>query len=180
MLQTNIKRPLVIAGIVVGLSLVLGIGGSWALASYINSEVAAVSAARIEAARIATLGPRLATLKSQEAEADAYARVISLLLPTQEQLLEMPRVIESVGNAHSVSARLSFVGSGDPAATEIGATLPFALTATGAPANLAEFLRDIEIQNPRYTISISSADIAGSAAEPSTSKLNASGVVYYQ
>lgn len=179
MLQTNVKGPLTIAGIVVGLSLVLGLGGSYLLARALGAKAQAVSDARVASARAATLGPRIVELKSQEESANAYERVLALLMPTQEQLLEVPRSIEQLGRSHQVEARFQFLGSPGSGAAKAGASLPFSLSGTGSAANVASFVEDLELRNPRYTIGINSLEVTLSATD-SDSRLSVSGDVYYQ
>jgi Tfp pilus assembly protein PilO len=179
-LQTNLKRSLSIAGIVVGLSLVLGLGGAYLFNSYINNEVKDIIAARVTAARLATLGPRLAQLKNEEPVAAAYTRVISLLLPSQEQLLEIPRNIEQLGQTHGVSAKFQFLGSAEPGPTKPGTWLPFSLNVSGTSEAVAAFLKDLEVTNPRYTLDMKTVDLTANTLDPGGSKLNVSGNVYYQ
>lgn len=180
MLQTSLKKPLTIAAIIIGLSLVLGLGGSYVLGQYLSTQTAAITAARIEAARVATLAPRITQLKTQEATAASYERVIGLLLPTQEALFEMPRAIEIIGQSHSVNVVFKFLGSADAGETKAGASLPFSILATGSPTNLQLFLDDIELKNPRYTISIGGIDMTGGAIDANTGQLSANGIVFYR
>ncbi len=180
MLQTNLKGPLTLAGIVIGLSLVLGVGGAFLLDRWLTAEAQAVASARIASSRAATLGPRIASLKDQEQAAASYGRVLSLLLPTQEQLLEVPRSVEQLGVGHNVQSRFQFQGSPPPGAVEPGASLPFTLAATGAPGDLAAFLADFEHKNPRYTISIASAEININPLEQGGGQLAVTGSFYYQ
>lgn len=179
MLQTNLKGPLTLAGIVIGLSLVLGLGGSWFLARALGREAQAVSVARMTSARAATLGPRIAALQSQEEIAARYQRVLALLMPTQEQLLEVPRNIEELGRSRQVEARFQFLGSPAAGASKPGDSLPFSLTASGKPAALLTYLEDLEIKNPRYTISISGTDMS-LRGEESDATLSATGNFFYQ
>ena len=179
MLQTNVKGPLTLAAIVIGLSLLLGLGGSYFLSSALANQAQAVADARVASARAATLGPRIASLKAQEAAAAAYERVITLLMPTQEQLLEVPHSIEQLGSTHNVDAHFRFLGSPQAGATKLGASLPFSLMAGGSPDSLLEYLDDLEIKNPHFTISVSSVElIAGNDAQ--SNSMNINGNVYYQ
>lgn len=180
MLQTDIKGPLTLAGIVVGLSLLLGLGGSYLLDSWLDKEVAGVVSERVASARATTLGPRIGALKAQERAAAAYSRVISLLLPTQEQLLEVPRTVEQLGVGHGVDARFQFQGSPPPGNVEPGASLPFMLSANGSPSGLADFLADFERKNPRYTLALDTTEITASTLESGGGKLTVSGSFYYQ
>lgn len=178
MLQTNLKGPLTLAAIVIGLSLLIGLGGSWFLASKLEAESQLVSNERMTAARASTLGPRIAALKDQEAAAAAYQRVISLLMPNQEQLLEVPRSIEQLARIHGADARFQFLGSPPPGATKPGDSLPFSLTANGTPEALTAYLVDLELKNPNYTISINNVEL--SMGGPDGSKLTTAGNFYYQ
>ena len=179
MLQTNLKGPLTLAGIVIGLSLLLGLGGSYFLASALDAKAQAVSAARVAAARASTLGPRLAALEDQEAIAAGYERVIALLMPNQEQLLEVPRNIEQLARSHGTSASFQFLGS--PAAGEAkpGDSLPFSLVVSGAPEALMAFLQNLEVRNPRYTLSVSTAELE-LAGQEGGGRLSVTGSFYYQ
>lgn len=178
MLQTNIKGPLTLAGIVIGLSLVVGLGGSWYLGSLITEKAAAVTAARVESSRIATLGPRLAALKTQEDTAAGYQRVLSLLLPTQDQLLEVPRAIEQLARTHQVEGRFTFLGSPSAGPTSAGASLPFSFAGNGTPLQLTSFLEDLESKNPRYTVRVGQAEIT--AGSDGVSALSINGDFYYR
>lgn len=178
MLQTNVKGPLVLAGIVIGLSLVIGLGGSWYLGSLLKAEAASIVAARVESSRIATLGPRLAALKAQEATAAGYQRALSLLLPTQEQLLEVPRAVEQLARTHQVEGQFAFLGSPPAGPSPAGAALPFSFSGSGAIASLTDFLDDLESRNPRYTVRIGQAEIA--ADSEGTARLSVTGDLYYR
>lgn len=177
MLQTNLKRPLTLALGVIGLSLVVGIGGATLLGRALEAQAQEVIAARVAIARSSTLAPRLAELRAQEPQAAAYERVLGLLLPTQEQLLEVPRVLEQLGRSYDVTAKFQYQGS-EPGVGAVSA-LPFTIVANGTPGNLALYLREVEIRHPRYTISIGSVDLTASQAQPEA-QLSIAGSIYYQ
>lgn len=180
MLQTNIKKPLTITGLVIGISLIGGFGGSYFLAQQLNEKTEAVVAARVASARAATLAPRITALKQQEDEALAYERILALLLPNQEQLLQVPRDIEALGKVRGVEARFRFLGSPTPGTTAPATPLPFTMTATGNAMAIAEFLKDVELTNPRYTVNISLVEFGTLPGDTVNAKADMTGNVYYQ
>lgn len=179
MLETNLKGPLTVALIVLGVSLGLGIAGVLIMSHYLNNEARAISMKRSTTVQAASLTPRISELRAQQTQAASYERIFSLLLPKQDQLLEVPRVIEQSGKAYNVDAKFQFQSS--PALDVTSATaLPFALQATGRSDDLAAYLRHLEVTNPRYMISVGRAEITASPQNPERSTLAIQGNLYYQ
>ena len=186
MLTTDLKGPLTRALLVIGLSILLGVGGIVLLGYLIEAKADEVRQTRTAAghlnggfAKAATLTPRLSELRQQEERAAGYERVFSLLLPTQEQLLEVPRVIESLGRSLGVESRFEFQGS--PVLGATGVTfLPFSLSAKGSPQALGAYLKELEISNPRYIVEIGTVSIDSAASVPGDANLSVSGSLYYQ
>jgi hypothetical protein len=178
-LQTKLKGPLTVALTVTGLSIAIGLAGVLLFGYYLDGAAQAMRDKRYAAAQAANLTPRITELRAQETGAAGYERIFSLLLPKQDQLLEVPRVIEQLANSYSVEATFQFLGS--PALDVTAATpLPFGLNAKGTPENLAAYLRNLEVTNPRYMIGVERVELSGVVLTPETSQLSVQGSLYYQ
>ncbi len=117
---------------------------------------------------------RLAGLKKDQQAAEGYQRIMDLLLPPQEKLLDLPRDVESVGRLHQVGALLTFTGADESGANT--SPLGFTITATGSGQHLIDFLKELEVNHSKYTIAIDSIDITG--GDPQTQQLLATGRVF--
>ncbi len=179
MLKVNLRGPLTLALTVTSISIVLGLLGILILGHYLDGAAQAMRDKRYAAAQAANLTPRITELRSQEARAAGFERVFSLLLPKQDQLLEVPRVIEQLARSYNVEATFQFLGS--PALDVTSATpLPFSLSAKGTPTDLAAYLRNLEVTNPRYMLSVERVELNAVVLTPETSQLGVTGSVYYQ
>lgn len=140
----------------------------------LNEQTKAIVENRVMLSRATGASERLAVLKQDQPLARGYARLIGLFLPPQENLLDLPRDIEEVGRVHQVGALFTFSGSENTQ----GNTLAFNITATGPGTNLIDFLKEIEVSYPKYTLAIDSVDITGS--DPQSQQLLAMGRVFFK
>lgn len=167
-----------VALVVLCTSLGIGIAGMLVLGHYLEAKASEVQTTRVAASKAATLSPRISDLKSQEQRAAGYDRIFSLLIPTQEQLLEVPRVIEALGQVQGLETKFSFQGSPELGVTGV-TKLPFTLTAKGPERNLADFLEDLEISNPRYLIAVDRVSLDEGRAGAESGVLSVGGSFFY-
>jgi len=141
------------------------------------AEATAITNARALISHSTGASERLAILKKDQPIAEGYQRIITLLLPPQENLLDLPRDIESIGRLHQVAALLTFSATDDPSTNPNAGTLGFSITANGSGVNLINFLKQLEVSHTKYTIGIDSMDITGS--DPAAQQLLATGRVFF-
>jgi len=166
---------LVNSGIIVG-SFVLAAALFYVLNNRLAVEGAAIAENRERIDRSTRAAERLAALKVDLPAAEAYERAMTLLLPSQEGLLDLPRDVETIGRLHGIAALFTFSGESDATVTE-RSYLSFTITGTGQATNLLAFLKAIEVDHPKFTLSIDSFDLTGT--DLAAQQLLAVGKVYF-
>jgi hypothetical protein len=172
-MERSFRRSVLInAGLIVAAFAVFG-GLFYFVNGKLQAETKAIISDRTMLTRATGAAERLAALKNDQPLAEAYGRLISLFLPNQENLLDLPRDIEDVGRLHQVGALFTF-SAGDTGSNTLG----FNITATGPGTNLIDFLKEIEVTHPKYTLAIDTVDITGS--DPQAQQLLATGHVFFK
>ena len=180
MQQESLRLPLLAVLITIVVSFTVWFGVHYFLTSNIEKDILTIQQERGALSRTTTLAAQTADLKAQEPIAASYERVISVLLPTQEQLLEVPRTVEQFGRTQGVEAEFTFTGSGQGGVVQPGSSLPFTVRATGPSNRLALFFKDFEVRIPRYTFDVTHVDLAGSLLQPEQYSLSLRGTIFYQ
>lgn len=94
----------------------------------------------------------LAELKKVVPEAEPYSQAMDSLLPTQDQLLDFPRYLETLAKNYGVSLSFNFQGESSAAQKDIPGSLGFALSLTGELSNNLEFLKALEAKSARFLL----------------------------
>lgn len=111
----------------------------------------------------------LAQLKHDAPIAAAYTDAVNKLLPTHDDLIGFPNWIDGLAQAHNVGITVAFTGSNVPANGNLPGTDSFSLTATGALADLAAFLEDIELHAQNFIATIDTFNVVSSGSSYSLS-----------
>jgi Tfp pilus assembly protein PilO len=129
-----------------------------------DSEKAALTRAAIESySRAVAI---LAELKSRAAEVDALSRKLNALLPTKDDLIELPKFLEDQGRISGVGVTLSFSGGSatEPQADRPG-SIGFSLDARGETERLRSFFRELETNSAKFIVVLDSLDVNLSGGE---------------
>lgn len=94
----------------------------------------------------------LAELKKASPEAEPYRQAMDSLLPTQDQLLDFPRYLETLAKNYGVSINFNFQGEPKAAEKDSPGSLGFALSMTGEFSNNLEFLKALEARSARFLL----------------------------
>jgi hypothetical protein len=97
---------------------------------------------------------------------ERYEERLRALLPSQEELLDFPRYLESVARVHQVALNFGFQGDPVLAGGSEPGGVSFSLQVSGTPQRVARFLREVERESPRFVVRFSSFEVAqGGPAE---------------
>lgn len=158
------KRDLLLGtGIIVG-SIILFFVASNLLLGRMDALSGDIAASRILIARRAELLSSLADIKKLSSDAEVYRKKIGELLPSQDQLLVLPQVVNELAFSHNVSANFSFSGAPSLPQTGFPGSVDFSLNANGSLSDLLLFLGDIEPGAIRFLISIEGLDFSSSGS----------------
>ncbi len=158
-MQKSFKRELII-----GISVIAGSILAFLLVSgYMTNNLSVladnIAASRFLLAKRAELLENLADIKKSSSEATLYKQKMDALLPTQEQLLNLPQILNGLASAHGVSFSFSFRGT--PTLPQGGSpgSIIFAMDSSGSLDALLLFLNDIEPKATRSILSLDNFDL---------------------
>lgn len=117
----------------------------------------------------------LADIKKEKDEAEPYKAALSKMIPNQEDLLNRKSWAESIMRIYNLTGQLSFSNPTPPTPTELGYA-PFTIEANGTFTDIRMFLRNIEVTDPRFFISMDSIQIV---KNQDTYKANVSGKFFF-
>jgi hypothetical protein len=101
----------------------------------------------------------LAELQKDAPLARLYQERLDLYLPTEDQLLDFPRWLESFAKVYNVNFTLAFQGGLIAATAEAPGYVPFILTLEGAYDGIRAFLEQLEFNPQKFLMAFSSADL---------------------
>ncbi|RJQ29869.1 hypothetical protein C4571_00405 [Candidatus Parcubacteria bacterium] len=107
----------------------------------------------------------LAQFKSEAPVAGAYQKAMDAILPAEDQLLDFPRWIESIARARNLEAGFSFQGGAVPAQEDSAGYIGFTMSVNGSLSDIFGFVKDLELQTPRFLSSIDGFDLHGADAQ---------------
>ena len=177
MIQSDFARGLRTSSIIIGGSIVAVSAALYFLSGDISAQVAKIVADKTMISQQTAAVGVLAGLKGDAAQAAPYAAAMGKLLPTQDQLIGFPQWVAGIGQAHSVSANVSFLGTSISATASAPGSDAFSLVANGSSANLVAFLQDLEINAPGFLVAIDSFDFLNNNGQY---QLTAQGRVFSQ
>jgi hypothetical protein len=100
----------------------------------------------------------LANLKNQAQVVAPYENALKSLIPPQESLLEVPRWIEGLARARNINSTFSFQGEPGITPGSLGVAA-FYIQGYGGYQDLIRLVRDMEVNQPKYLLNISSFSI---------------------
>ena len=173
----NFKRDLWLRIGLIFLTLAACGGILYWLSTDIVVQAQAVVAKRALSTERASLLAALADLKKNSAAVDAYQKQIDTLLPTRDQLIGIPHVLDGVARANQVGKDFNFEGATiDPAGGQLGYT-GFRLGVQGGYSNLLSFLRTMELRSSQFLVALNDFDLTQSSG---TYQLTAHGKLFFR
>src|SRR3989344_2386433 len=101
----------------------------------------------------------LAKQKASSQEVKKFEQAINLILPPKDELVGLSDWLDGLSRAHNVGVSFNFSGDAVPAKDSDAGYIKFTMNASGSYSNIADFLRDVELKAPRYTISFDDFDL---------------------
>lgn len=150
---------------IIGGAIVTAAVALYFLSNNIDAQASQIVSDKTTAARETEAVSMLARLESDAAQAAPYAAAMEQLLPTHDALIGFPQWVVGIGQAHAVSASVTFQGSGVPAAATTPGSDSFSLVATGALPDIVSFLDDIEVNVPGFLLTIDSFELVNNGAQ---------------
>ncbi|MGB9608805.1 MAG: type 4a pilus biogenesis protein PilO [Minisyncoccia bacterium] len=104
----------------------------------------------------------LAKLKEVAPQVDLYQNKLKLLLPSKDELIDLPQWINDAAKANQVNATLNFKPGGkNPENNSPGFEL-FLIEINGSLSNIEKFLYTIEVVSPKFILNIDSFNVSES------------------
>jgi hypothetical protein len=174
-MKNSFKKQLWISvGVIVG-ALVVASLGLYILSNDIAGQTQKIVNDKTEAAQQAAVLGILAQLKSDAPVAATYTAAMNKLVPTHDDLIEVPGWLNTLAANHNVSISFSFQGGNAPASESSFGTDGFTLSVEGAPSDIAAFLADMETNSPKFLLSVTSFNLMSNGSGYS---LSVQGVFY--
>ncbi len=148
----------------VGISLLVGGFLAFGVIAYFISGAIAAEAQRISSDRDmirnhSDLIEGLAKQKSSSPEVEKFSQAIDLLLPPKDQLVNLSGWLDGLARAHNVSVNFNFSGETVPVNGTNAGYIRFSLNVSGDDTGVIDFLRDVELKSPKYTVSLDTLDL---------------------
>lgn len=155
----NFRRKLII-----GISLIAGGFLAFGVIAYfvstmITAKTQKVSLDRNMIRNNSDLIEGLAKQKSSSPEVEKFAQAIALILPQKDQLVNFSAWLDGLSRAHNVNVSFNFSGEAVPANDTDAGYIRFILNVSGDYAGVTDFLRDVELKSPKYTVSFDDFDL---------------------
>ena len=160
-MQPYFKHELLVGlSIIFGGILVFGIT-SFLLSVDIDTQAKEAAFARALIAERGAAFGALAELKQGASEAARYKEAMNKILVTQDQLIDFPRWREGLARGRGLSFSFSFQGGPTGASDSLPAYIPFSMRAAGGQENIIGFLKEVELQSPRFLINLETFSVRG-------------------
>lgn len=150
--------------LLIGISLIVGGFLAFGAIAYFVSGILSAEAQKISLDRDtirnhSDLIEGLAKQKSSSPEVEKFSQAVDLILPPKDQLVNLSGWLDSLSRARNVSVNFSFSGETVPVSGTNAGYIRFSLNISGDYANVIDFLRDIELKSPKYTVSFDTLDL---------------------
>lgn len=176
-MNIHFKRELLIDfGIIVGSILFIGLG-IYILSGMLSTQADKISAERTLITRKAAAIAGLASLKRDLPQAEIYKKSLDQILVSQDQLLDVPHWLDGLARGRRVALSFSFAGTQTQPSGNSPGTVPFSLDIGGTLDDLIGFVKDVEIEPPRFLMNLDGFSLNGSG---SAYRITASGKVYFK
>jgi len=177
-MKTNFNRRLLLSVGVIAVSVIATVAALVYLSGDLGTYASKLVSSRVTMQANTAALARLAELKRDSQPAAVYQAAINSLLPTKNNLINVPPAITALATADGVTATFSFQGNPSvPPAGSVG-TVPFSLGAQGPLNNVTSFLADVETKTTGFLLTINSFDVVNNGA--GTANLTGNGVIYFQ
>ncbi len=140
-----------------GVFALLGIAG-W-LASDITAQTDRIVQDRLLIRERSASLNKLAELKRLAPQALVYEQKLSAFLPTQEQLLDFPRMLDSLARVHQLALNFTFQGGQGAPQGSVPGYVGFSLDVQGTFNDIVGFLKNVEFEPPRFLATLDSFDV---------------------
>ncbi len=170
------KSVFIGAGLIAASFAVFGVAAFFS-AQWLAGVAGRTAADRTTAAERAYALGNLSALKQQAPQAAEYEKKIQTLLPIQDGLLGFPEFLEGAARTHNVDLGFSFGGTPVAPQGKDPGHVAFRASVQGDPANILDFIKDMEATNTRFMINFDSLNFTATA---NNYEGNLSGRVYFQ
>lgn len=174
-MKNSLKTQLWIGFGVILASLALATAAIYYFSGDLAAQADRIIADKALISRQAAVVDILARLKREAPVAAAYLALIDKVLPTHDNLIGLPQWLDELGRAHGVTVIFAFQGNNVPMTASAPGADGFVMTVTGAPAEVASFLTDLELNSRGYLLSLDAFSFAGTGVDY---KLSAQGRVF--
>lgn len=159
-MEKSFKRELILGICLIAGSILAFLGVSSFLSGKLSEIATSITTSRFLLAKRAELLENLADIKKTSSEANTYKQKIDALLPTQEQLLNLPQALNGLASAHKVSFSFTFKGTPTVPQASSPGWIAFAMDSSGDLNSILLFLNDIEPRSTRFILSIDNFDLS--------------------
>ncbi len=149
------------AGIAVGMITLLAAVAGWFAADLSTQRSKVVQDRVLIRERSASIAI-LAELKRNAVQALRYEQKMNAFLPTQEQLLDFPRTLDNLARVRKLTLNFGFQGGQTPSQGNAPGAVSFALDVNGTFNDILGFLKDVEVEPPRFLAAFDTFDIVRS------------------
>jgi len=163
-MKGNFKKQLWISFSIIFGAVAVASVALYFLSSDLDAQAAKIISDKTLVAQQTALVGILANLKSDAVQATQYAAAMNKLLPSHDELISFPQWIAAVGQAHAVSAVVTFQGNNAAATEALPGSDGFSLSATGAATDIVAFLNDLEMRSPGFLLAIDSFDLTNNGS----------------
>ncbi len=158
-MSENFRKDLIIGASFIASSFLV-----FAVAAYFLSNAITVQAQKVSDSKNAIrahsdLIEGLANQKALSPDVKKFEQAINLILPSKDELVNFSKWLDGLSRAHSVNVSFSFNGDAVPSTGSNAGYIKFTLNISGGYANLADFVRDVELRSAKYTTSFDSFDL---------------------
>lgn len=146
-------------GIILGSVLIFGMLSFW-FAGKIKESADKASLSKASISNYNRAVAIFAELKSKESEVELYSKYLKALLPSKDDLIELPRFLEESGRVHQVNVKFNFKAGAvaEPQGKQPG-SVGFTLHVAGSYDRLRNFFKEIESGSIKFMIALDSMDV---------------------
>lgn len=143
----------------------------------INKQADAIEETKVQLALRTRTLELLTSSKGDVERADLFLTRLQSMVPTEEQLIALPREFQRIAKTYDVDADFRFIGSQQPGSEQQLGTMKFSLSMIGLYDNVLQFLEFIE--SSQYIMVLDLGDMSRSKdKEGDKFSLIANGTLY--
>ena len=150
--------------LIIGVSFIVGSFLVFALTAYFLSGAISAQAKKVSDSKNAIrahsdLIEELANQKALSPNVKKYEQAMNLIFPPKDELVNFSKWLDGLSRAHNVNVGFTFNGDAVTPTNSSASYIKFALNISGEYADLADFVRDVELKSAKYTVSFDSFDL---------------------